>query len=360
VKRIKKRSASVSAPSFSLPSGSSQSFANALTESSALEEARDSPPVDEYFAAPASPVVSEGGPRADRDSDEESDDHSFRRKRRRQGVDDESVDSSQTEALLKAMRLDESRDRASLIREKSPFHLGRLSSEISRIPSNISINQHFLTLSKGEISSDLAQKFLNQARMPGFNESFQIPTLIFDDALFVITSRLLSRTSEDWSTWLPSLSEDQISIWYEHSDVLTAANLVYSLFGPNSINQTSTKSLDALVREARFGWDLNDECFEDAVFLKLHNLIRLHSEPNMSSERSLALSVMISARLPLESEVTTAYKQALERLSPSEKLLDTPDRVCRRIKIALSTARSDIRKAFCLMRESRQISEGSS
>ena len=101
-------------------------------------------------------------------------------------------------------------------------------------PSAISVNQKFITLDQ-TITQDLATKFLNQARIPGFGATIShMSVLIFDDARFKIQQRILA-SPDKWKGWFPSLSVSQVPSWFDHVTVLEAATVVHALYGPHAV-----------------------------------------------------------------------------------------------------------------------------
>jgi len=149
----------------------------------------------------------------------------------------------------------------------------------------ISVNQSYVTLYR-ILSPGIVDQFLHQARRPGFANSItHLSQLIYDDAQYLITGRLLAR-KDIWSTCCPDIPAIEMRNWVNKCTVLEAANLVHTLFGPDSqALATQSASIEALLREVEFGWDTKNEDVEDSVFLNIHKLVKLHSGPQPFSPR---------------------------------------------------------------------------
>lgn len=120
-------------------------------------------------------------------------------------------------------------------------------------------------------------------------------------------------------------------------------SVVYTLFGPESTAQQSIdqKTVDVLLREAPFNLDFTNESIEDNTFGEINEILeseRLSNGP-LSTDRLCELSKIISNRLPVDSQIVTAYREALALLSDTERQHDTPQEVIHRIKTILTTAR---------------------
>jgi hypothetical protein len=225
----------------------------------------------------------------------------------------------------------------------------RLGKPIRKVyPTTISVNQKSIVLDKSFVSQTVAKEFLAQARVPGFSEGIShLRMLIFEDVEYIITERVMARP-EKWSEWFPKLSNDQVSDWILHSTVLEAAMLVHALFGPNAVTQQKqTVSLETQLRALEFGWDLGNECYDDSVSLSINNLIRDHTnvmEP-FSNQRNRELVKLLTARLPVESHVTTTFRLRTEALSAEARLNETPKTFLRRLNLILGEARTAIKAA---------------
>ena len=274
--------------------------------------------------------------------DEISESYSPRiRKRRRASFDsDESSDAE----LRRVDKASADTDVAAPVKEQRH---GLLQVAKPVYPSNISVNQKYVTLD-GKISSELAVKFLNQSRIPGFAEGIhQLSTVIFEDANQRITDRLLSRESK-CAEWFPNQSRKEIAQWMDHSDLHFAAKLVHALFGPSAVTQqTQADTLDSRIQNIEFGYDFDDEDFEDDCFIGVNNLLRdaQNAMQPFSAQRLQQLSLLVAARLQSDTAISSAYKERLTKLSKAERNNDTPQEVCRCIKLVRTHARNDIRQA---------------
>ena len=65
-----------------------------------------------------------------------------------------------------------------------------------------------------------------------------------------------------------------------------------------------------------------------------------------TAAKMVLLARVVDKRFPVESHVTTVYKQRTDALSKQEKAQDTPRLVLRRLKQILTEAREDLRKAL--------------
>ena len=94
--------------------------------------------------------------------------------------------------------------------------------------------------------------------------------------------------------------------------VVEAATLVYTLFGPESTAQLSIdqKTVDVQLREVKFNLDFTDETVEDVTFGNIHEILESERALNgqLSSDRLCELSKIISNRLPVDSQIVTAYR----------------------------------------------------
>jgi hypothetical protein len=135
--------------------------------------------------------------------------------------------------------------------------------------------------------------------------------------------------------------------WVQHSDVLHAAKLVHALYGPSAVTRQSTaETLDNQLMATEFGYDLDDENYEDENFLILNNLVRDAQDAlaPLSYQRLQQLSLVVSNRLAKELAITAIYKERMLLLSREQRHHDTPVEVCRRIKLILMEARTLIRE----------------
>ena len=72
------------------------------------------------------------------------------------------------------------------------------------VTTAISVNRSYVTLD-AKISAEMAVKFLYQARMPGFANSIpHLSQLIYEDAQYLITGRLLAR-KDIWGKCCPNI-----------------------------------------------------------------------------------------------------------------------------------------------------------
>ena len=134
--------------------------------------------------------------------------------------------------------------------------------------------------------------------------------------------------------------------------------MVHSLFGKKAvIRNTTSLSVDHLLMKTPFGFNLDNEEEEDIMFLTILNIIKENVDPltPMSSSRLLELAQIIEKRLPVESHVTTLYKQRTAALSKQQKANNTPLLVIRRIKLILTEARTLIREALVWNHPARNI-----
>jgi hypothetical protein len=214
------------------------------------------------------------------------------------------------------------------------------------VPSNISINARYFVL-KDTITTEEATKLHDQCIVPGFVNSIQSPhILIMKKAQYLISNRVLSREHE-WATLFPNLPHEDIPDWVNKLTVLEAAKLVYTLFGPESTAQQSIdqKTVDVALREAPFNLNFKDEMVEDLTFANMNNIlvseIQLHGE--LSYDRATELSKIISNRLPVDSQIVSAYKTAMALLTEYQRKHDTPQKVILRIKKIMTLARQEIR-----------------
>ena len=168
-------------------------------------------------------------------------------------------------------------------------------------------------------------------------------------AQYLIDNRVYSR-EDDWEILFPTLDAEEVPDWMNLLTVIEAAQLVYTLFGPESTAQQSIsqKTVDVLLREVPFNLDFNDEMVEDITFSKINDILESDRLTNgvCSSDRLCELSKIISIRLPVDSQIVTAYKEALALLSDYNRQNDTPQKVIHRIKKILAGARREIRSAF--------------
>jgi hypothetical protein len=214
------------------------------------------------------------------------------------------------------------------------------------VPSNISINARLYVL-KDTISPEEATKFNDQCNVPGFVNTIQSPhTLILTKAQYLITNRVMSREHE-WDTLFPSLSHEDIPNWVNKLNVLEAAKLVYTLFGPESTAQQSIdqKTVDVALREAPFNLNFKDEMVEDLTFMNMNNILvaEVTQHGALSYDRATELSKIISNRLPIDSQIAAAYKTAMALLTEFQRKHDTPQNVIYRIKKIMTLARQEIR-----------------
>ena len=131
--------------------------------------------------------------------------------------------------------------------------------------------------------------------------------------------------------------------------VVEVATLVYALFGPESTNQQQIdqKTIDVKIREAGFGLDFNNENVDDTSFGLFNDLLESEIALNgpLSSDRQCELSKIISSRLPDDSQIVAAYREAYNKLTPSQRQNDTPQLVINRIKRVMNTGRKEMRAA---------------
>jgi hypothetical protein len=216
------------------------------------------------------------------------------------------------------------------------------------VPSNISVNQK-LALLKDTITPREAAMVYDQSRIPGCVNS--IPSnhiLIQKKAEYLVNIRINSR-EEDWGVLFPSLEKEEVPQWMDLLTVVQASELVYTLFGPEAAVQQKIdqKTLDVLLREIPFRINYNDEMVEDKTFSSINDLLENERLTNgeLHSDRLCELSKIISARLPVDSQIASTYKMSYHNLTTRERKSDTPQRVIDRIKKILQTARREIRLA---------------
>jgi hypothetical protein len=217
------------------------------------------------------------------------------------------------------------------------------------VPSNISINANYFTLKDSLISPSDATKLLEQCLVPGFcNSVSQNHTLILTKAQYQIDNRINARQAE-WDTLFPQLNNAEIADWMNTLSVVQAANLVYTLFGPEStaMQSINQKTVDVLLRETPFALDFTNETREDTTFGKINDILISERLSNgiLSSERLCELSKIISSRLPVDSQIVTTYREAFSYLTDLERQEDTPQLVINRIKKIMNQARKEIRFA---------------
>ena len=96
-----------------------------------------------------------------------------------------------------------------------------------------------------------------------------------------------------------------------------------------------------------FKLNLNDELVEEVTFSGINDILKSDHIANgpLSSERSAQISKIIAARLPLDSQILTSYRESFNTLSEQARLFDTPKLVMIRIKRVLARARTEIRMA---------------
>jgi hypothetical protein len=101
--------------------------------------------------------------------------------------------------------------------------------------------------------------------------------------------------------------------WMNRLSVIETASVIYALFGPESqVKQSLThKTIEVLLREVSFKFDLGDENVEDVTFGEINKIFRdrEHNVEPVSSVLNVEWSKIISARLPIDSSVTTAYRK---------------------------------------------------
>jgi hypothetical protein len=196
------------------------------------------------------------------------------------------------------------------------------------VPSNISINANFFVLKNSSITPADATKLYEQCLIPGFVNSISSNhILILRRAQYQITNRVKARRL-DWGTLFPTLRYEQCINWMDNLTVLQAATLVYTLFGPESTAQQSIdqKTVDVLLRETPFDLDFSNESIEDITFGEINEILESErlSNGQLSSDRLCELSKIISNRLPVDSQIVTAYREAFALLSDHERQCDTP------------------------------------
>ena len=109
---------------------------------------------------------------------------------------------------------------------------------------------------------------------------------------------------------------------------------MYSLFGPRSVaRQSVTSSLEQLLMNAPFEFDINNEEKEDTTILGIFNIMRENVDVMNppTAAKMVLLARVVDKRFPVESHVTTVCKQRTDALSKQEKAQDTPRLVLRRL-----------------------------
>ena len=145
------------------------------------------------------------------------------------------------------------------------------------------------------------------------------------------------------------MNNAQIADWMNTLSVIKPATLVYTLFGPEStaMQSINPKTVDVLLRETPFALDFTNETIEDTTFGNINDILEseILSNGPLSAERKRELSLIMAYRLPMDSQILTAYREALSLLTDLERQEDTPQLVINRIKKIMNLARREIRLA---------------
>jgi hypothetical protein len=107
----------------------------------------------------------------------------------------------------------------------------------------------------------------------------------------------------------------------------------------SSTRNTGAASLEQRLMEAEFRFDLQKEDDEEAIIVNIFKIITDYSlgEP-LTDNKLVQLAHIIEKRLPVESHVTTVYKERIATLSKQQRAKETPKTVLYRIKQILTSS----------------------